>query len=332
MKAIVTGAAGFIGYHLSRRLLREGMDVIGIDSLTDYYDVELKKHRVRSLTGGSGGSGSHGSSGSGRAAFTFVEQCLTEELEHTVTEGTDYLFHLAGQPGVRSCWGDSFGEYTRCNITATQRLLETIKNRDIPLKRAVYASTSSIYGDGMEGAAAENHLPNPMSPYAVTKLAGEHLFRLYGGSFGIPSLTVRYFSVYGPGQRPDMAFDRLCRSLRFGEPFTLYGGGAQSRDFTYVEDIVEGTLLAARNGAPGEIYNLGSGRGVTMNQAVSVLERLAGTKLHAGHEPLQAGEMRHTLADISKARLALGYAPSTTLEEGLALQWEAFCRLHRYAG
>jgi nucleoside-diphosphate-sugar epimerase len=318
MKAIVTGAAGFIGSRLCRRLLHEGMTVTGVDSWTDYYDPLLKKRRIRELAA--------------RPGFTFIEQCLTEELSGQALDGTEYLFHLAGQPGVRSCWGESFGEYTRCNITATQRLLETIASRSLPLKKAVYASTSSVYGDYVGGPVGEEALPAPMSPYAVTKLAGEHLFRLYGGQFGIPSVILRYFSVYGPDQRPDMAFQKLCASLHSGDSFTLFGGGEQSRDFTFVDDIVEGTLLAALWGRNGEIYNLGSGRGITMKRAAACLEELTGRKLNMRiEEPLQAGEMKHTLADIAKAGRELGYKPQTTLEEGLARQWEAYRLMHEYA-
>lgn len=312
MKAIVTGAAGFIGYHLSLKLLQEHISVIGVDVLTDYYDPGLKRSHIWELSKDKG--------------FTFVERDLSKGLDEAQLEGVDYVFHLAGQPGVRSCWGDSFSEYTSHNVNATQRLLESIVRSGRRTPKFIYASTSSVYGDQQAEAVNEETLPAPMSPYAVTKLAGEHLVRLYGKEYGLESVILRYFSVYGPDQRPDMAFSKLCRALYEGAEFTLYGNGEQSRDFTYVGDIVQGTLLAAKRGVPGQIYNLGCGRGVTMKDAVANLERLAGRSLAARMEPLQPGEMKQTLADISKAVRELGYKPNTQLEEGLALQWEAYVK------
>ena len=229
MKAVVTGAAGFIGSHLSERLLADGHDVVGIDCFTDYYRRARKEQNLEVAR-------SHRN-------FSFEELDLVDADLTAALEGADVVYHLAGQPGVRPSWGHQFDRYVRDNIIATQRLLEHLKESS--LKRLVFAGSSSVYGDAEAFPTRESALPRPVSPYGVTKLAAEHLANLYTRNFGIPAVSVRYFTVYGPRQRPDMAFARFMRALADGEPIEVYGDGEQTREFTYVSDAVEGTVKAA---------------------------------------------------------------------------------------
>lgn len=306
MYALVTGAAGFIGSHLTERLLDEGWRVLGVDAFLDYYPRQLKeKNLERALK---------------HRAFRFVEADLVEADAERLLEGVDVVFHLAAQAGVRPSWGGSFRLYTANNIEATQRLLEAAARRPQALKAFVFASSSSVYGDSDRLPLREEGPTRPISPYGVTKLAAEGLCGLYHKAFGVPTISLRYFTVFGPRQRPDMAFHRFIRAVLEQKPLRIFGDGRQTRDFTYVADAVDATLAAAERGRAGAVYNIGGGARVTLEEVLEVLARLAGGLPEVLHEGAQPGEMRHTEADISLARRELGYEPAFGLEEGLARQ------------
>ena len=306
MKAVVTGAAGFIGSHLSERLLADGHEVVGIDSFTDYYRRAQKEQNLEVAR-------SHRN-------FSFEELDLVDADLTAALDGADLVYHLAGQPGVRPSWGHQFDRYTRDNIIATQRLLEHLKGSRI--KRLVFAGSSSVYGDAEAFPTRESALPRPVSPYGVTKLAAEHLAHLYTRNFGIPAVSVRYFTVYGPRQRPDMAFARFMRALVDGEPIEVYGDGEQTREFTYVSDAVEGTVKAATADVVGMVFNLGGGSRVTLNKVLATLEDISQLELRRENLPAAPGDPRHTGASINLARERLGWEPRIALRDGLAKQWE----------
>jgi UDP-glucose 4-epimerase len=305
MKAVVTGAAGFIGSHLSERLLADGHDVVGIDCFTDYYRRARKEQNLEVAR-------SHRN-------FSFEELDLVDADLTAALEGADVVYHLAGQPGVRPSWGHQFDRYVRDNIIATQRLLEHLK--ESTLKRLVFAGSSSVYGDAEAFPTRESALPRPVSPYGVTKLAAEHLANLYTRNFGIPAVSVRYFTVYGPRQRPDMAFARFMRALADGEPIEVYGDGEQTREFTYVSDAVEGTIKAATSDVVGMVFNLGGGSRVTLNKVLSTLEEISKVEVRRQQLPAAPGDPRHTGASINLARERLGWEPRVSLRDGLTKQW-----------
>lgn len=306
MKALVTGAAGFIGSTLSTVLTDRGDEVVGIDCFTDYYDRGIKEGNLDALRS--------------RPAFRFIEGRLQDADLDRLLEGVTHVFHLAAQAGVRGSWGDQFRTYTSHNVDATQRLLEAVKGR--PIERFVYASSSSVYGDAATIPMQEMSRLQPVSPYGVTKLAAEHLCHLYFVNHGVPTVSLRYFTVYGPRQRPDMAFNRFIRAALTGEPITLFGDGGQTRDFTFVLDAVAATVAAGDRGRAGGVYNIGGGSRVTVNQVLEMIGRLTGRPLDIRRLPAEKGDMRDTFADTSLAQAELGFAPSHSLEEGL----EAECR------
>jgi len=310
MKAVVTGCAGFIGSHLSTALLDRGADVTGLDCFTDYYPRAAKEANLSPLRD--------------RRGFRFVEDRLEKMDLAPLLDGATHVFHLAAQAGVRKSWGRDFRTYTVENVDATQALLEAVKER--PLVRLVYASSSSVYGDAAEIPMREDARPQPVSPYGVTKLAAEHLCSLYHTNFGVPAVSVRYFTVYGPRQRPDMAFHRFLRAALKGDPITLYGDGTQTRDFTFVADAVAATVAAGDRGVPGGVYNIGGGSRVSMNEVLTLIERVTGRPLDVRREPPQKGDMRDTYADTSRARADLRFAPSVTLEEGLRAEKDWLAR------
>jgi UDP-glucose 4-epimerase len=316
MKAIVTGAAGFIGSHLSERLLADGHEVVGIDCFTDYYRRARKEQNLEAAR-------SHRN-------FSFEELDLVDADLTAALEGADVVYHLAGQPGVRPSWGHQFDRYTRDNIIATQRLLEHLKGSH--LKRLVFAGSSSVYGDAEAFPTRESALPRPVSPYGVTKLAAEHLAHLYTRNFGIPAVSVRYFTVYGPRQRPDMAFSRFMRALADGEAIEVFGDGEQTREFTYVSDAVEGTIKAAAADVVGMVFNLGGGSRVTVNKVLATLEEISHLEVRREDLPAAPGDPRHTGASINLARERLGWEPRVSLREGLAKQWEWFQASRRGTG
>jgi UDP-glucose 4-epimerase len=306
MKALVTGAAGFIGSQLSRQLVDSGADVVGLDCFTDYYPRALKERNVDPLRA--------------RRNFTLVEAMLQSVDFSKLLDGVTHVFHLAAQAGVRKSWGQDFAAYTSHNIEGTQRLLEAVKDR--PIARLVYASSSSVYGDAATIPMREDGTPHPVSPYGVTKLAAEHLCGLYHASYGVPAVSLRYFTVYGPGQRPDMGFHRFLRAAHLGDTITIYGDGEQTRDFTFVSDAVAATLAAGERGQPGGVYNIGGGSRVSINQVLAMIERVTGRSLRVRREADQRGDMRDTFADTSRAKADLGFAPSKALESGLAAESE----------
>lgn len=307
-KALVTGAAGFIGSHLVERLLAEGRDVVGIDPVPAAVYPRGPENLRHALED---------------PAFRLVQEDILEADLAPLLDGATEVYHLAARPGVRKSWGAAFHDYTRNNVDATQRLLEAARSHGA-LERFVLASTSSVYGEGT-GPLRESGPTRPVSPYGITKLAAEHLARLYHRQFGVPVVIVRYFSVYGPRQRPDMAFRIFIDQALHGRPVTVFGNGILKRDFTFVDDVVEATWLAARRGQPGETYNVGGGSSISVMEAVSVLAALLGRRLHV---ELQAqvppGDMAETRADIEKARRQLGYRPRTDLWHGLKrqLDWQ----------
>jgi UDP-glucuronate 4-epimerase len=283
---LVTGAAGFIGSHLTEALLARGDDVVAVDSFTDYYDPSLKEENAR--------------------AFEVSRLDVAEDV--LPLEGIDGVFHLAAQPGVRASF-EQLDVYLRRNVLATQRVLD---QSDV---RVVYASSSSVYGDAEAYPTPESTRPNPLSPYGVTKLACEQLARAYGAD----AVGLRYFTVYGPRQRPDMAFARLVGAALDGSEFELYGDA--SRSFTYVEDAVAATIAAMEGGTSGAIYNVGGGDEATMREAIGVLERVSGRRLDVRAEPAARGDAKRTAADVSLIARELGWKPTTLLEDGLAAQW-----------
>ncbi len=313
MRYLVTGAAGFIGSRLCLRLLEEGGKVLGVDSLSDYYPRWIKEANLRRL--------------SGNRLFTFCSQDILSLDLDSLMEGVDIVFHLAAQPGVRASWGKHFSVYVRNNIESTQRLLESAK--DTTVKKFVYASSSSVYGLCPDLPMRETSLPLPHSPYGVTKLAAEQLCSLYFRNHGVPCVSLRYFTVYGPGQRPDMAFHRFFKSILAGKEILIFGDGKQTRDFTFVDDVVEASLAAARTGKEGEAYNIGGGSRTTLSGIIPLLESTCGAKVHTAHGGEQKGDVRHTLADISKAKEELRYAPETALEDGLREEWNWIRSLYR---
>ena len=296
-KALVTGCAGFIGSHLVDKLLELGYEVIGIDCFTDYYPGELKGKNV--------------SNALNHKNFKFVKEDILEMEEFPEV---DYVFHLAAQAGVRASWGKSFEIYSRNNIEATQRLLEFYKNRE--LKKFVYASSSSVYGDA-ELPMKEDSILKPVSPYGVTKLAGENLCYLYWKNYNVPTVSLRYFTVYGPRQRPDMAIHKFVKAILNDEEITVYGDGKQTRDFTYVDDAVEATILAAEDTIMGEVFNVGGGSRISVNELIEQIEIIVKheTKLKYGEK--QRGDVGDTLADTSKAGKLLGWKPMTNIDKGL---------------
>lgn len=303
--ALVTGSAGFIGSHLTDRLLADGVQVTGVDAFTDYYDPALKRRNLESARR--------------QAGFTLLELDLSS-ADLAALPAVDVVFHQAAQPGVRASWGREFATYTQQNVLVTQRLLERYK--DTPLERFVYASSSSIYGDAESYPTAESVLPRPFSPYGVTKLAGEHLTMLYGRNFGLPVTALRYFTVYGPRQRPDMAFHRFCRAMLEGEPITVYGDGRQSRDFTYVSDAIEANVRAWKQAAPQSVYNIGGGSQVEVVEVIALLEASLGLKAQVKFEPRPPGDPLRTRADATRLATDLGYRTTVPIHEGLASEAE----------
>ena len=306
MRVLVTGAAGFVGSHLSAALLEAGAEVIGVDMFTDYYERSRKEANLAELRG--------------RPGFTLVEADLAETDLDLLMTGVEQVFHLAGQPGVRASWGLDFPVYVRQNVTVTQRVLEACRRLD--RVKVVYASSSSVYGDAEAYPTAESLRPQPVSPYGVTKLAGEHLCEVYRRSFGLSVVSLRLFTVYGPRQRPDMAFSRLVRAAVRGEPFEVYGDGRQTRDFTFVDDVVRAMRDAAESRWSG-VANVGGGSRTSLNEVLSIVGELCGD-LRLVYRQAARGDVRDTAADTSVAAAAFGYRAQTSLPAGLAamVAWE----------
>ncbi len=303
MRCLVTGAAGFIGSHLCERLVQEGHEVLGVDAFIPYYDPAIKKRNLAELLN--------------HPRFRFYDLDLrTADLNHLVSS-VEYIFHLAAMPGLVQAWQDFEGYWT-CNVLATHRLLEAIRTAASRLRRFLYISTSSVYG---RYASGDESLPlKPISPYGVTKLAAEHLCRAHAEAYGLPLVVLRYFSVYGPRQRPDMAYHRFIEALLRDEPVIIYGDGLQVRGNTYISDCVEATLRTM-DACPGETYNVGGGEAATVWDIVRKLETITGRRARIRQEAARPGDQRYTFADTTKLRLHFSWQPQVGLDEGLRRQW-----------
>jgi UDP-glucose 4-epimerase len=303
---LVTGAAGFIGSHVAERLLARGDRVTALDSFHPYYARETKERNAAGIRRD--------------PSARFLEADLAKDALDEAMDGVDAVVHLAAQPGVRGSFGDEFGSYLDANVLATQRLLEAARGRR--LSAFVYGSSASVYGDGVVDAVSEEALPAPHSPYGVTKLAGEHLALLYARVHGVPATALRYFSVYGPRERPDKAIQRFLVAAREGGSIRVLGDGSQRRDFTYVGDAVDATLAALDRPPVGRAVNVARGETVALSDVVETVRRVTGAALPVTREPTQAGDVRTTSAEISLARRLLRYDPKVSLEEGVRRQWE----------
>lgn len=308
MKVVVTGAAGFIGSHLTESLLADGHEVVGVDAFVDYYPRAAKEANLRQA---------------GEAFpthLTFLEGRLQDLDLAPLLEGAGQVFHLAAQAGVRASWGKDFALYTDHNLLATQRLLEAAVAAGVP--RVVYASSSSVYGDARTLPLQEDAPCRPLSPYGVTKLAAENLALLYERNYGLPVVSLRYFTVYGPRQRPDMAFHRFLKAALDGAAIQVFGDGRQTRDFTFVDDIVRATRAAADQGRPGCVYNVGGGERIALNDVIDLIRNLTGRPLEVLRQSAQKGDMRDTLADTSAAQRDLAFRSTVSLRQGLAREWD----------
>jgi nucleoside-diphosphate-sugar epimerase len=305
LRYLVTGTAGFVGSHLTERLLAQGGEVIGVDAFLDNYSRERKLSQIDAVLE--------------QPSFRLVEGLLQEMDLVELLEGVDQVFHLAAVPGVRPSWGKAFQDYADNNLLATQRLLEAC--REAGVQRLVYASSSSVYGDTAQLPMHEDALTLPFSPYGVTKLAAEHMVRLYYRNFDLETVSLRYFTVYGSRQRPDMAIQRFLLAAAEGGTVTVFGDGEHSRDFTHVADIVDATIRAAARGTPGRVYNVGGGSRVTVNELLALIEQVTGRRLSVERTPAKPGDVRATLADCSNAKQDLGFTPRVSLKEGLEQQW-----------
>jgi UDP-glucose 4-epimerase len=298
---LVTGVAGFIGSGLAQALLLRGHRVVGIDMLDGNYDARIKEWNLKGMEG--------------RKGFRWIRGDLLEQDLGALLEGVDVVFHLAARPGVRDSWGDAYNTYNRQNVLATQRLLEACGAK--PPKRFVYASSSSVYGEMPGRPVREEDSTRPISPYGVTKLAAEHLVFAYQRTRDLPAVSLRYFTVYGPRQRPDMAFHRFLRAILTGGELVIFGDGSQTRDVTFVEEVVAANLAAMERGSPGSIYNIGGGHRVGINDALKVMEDVTGRKAKVRFQKRPAGDPINTGANITKAKKELGFKPATSLEEGI---------------
>jgi nucleoside-diphosphate-sugar epimerase len=312
VKALVTGAAGFIGSHLADRLVQQGAEVIGLDCFADFYPRARKEWNLAPLRR------------TGR--FRLVESTIGDARLEGLLDGVTHVFHLAAQAGVRNSWGGDFRVYTLNNVEATQILLEACIGR--PIERVVYASSSSVYGDAVRLPMREDALPQPVSPYGVTKLAAEQLCHLYHVNHGVPAVSLRYFTVYGPRQRPDMGFSLFFDAALDGRPVAQFGDGRQTRDFTFVADAVAATVSAATRGKPGGVYNIGGGSRVALLDVFELIRRVTGRPLRVDRREAQRGDMRDTYADTTRARADLAFIPTVTLEEGLRAQYDWMTAAH----
>ncbi len=304
-KSIVTGAAGFVGSHLADRLLAMGHEVVGVDSFTDSYARHLKERNL--------------SAAKGHGRFQLIDGDLLDIELDALLVSADHVFHLAGQAGVRPSWGSQFAVYLRNNIAATQRLLEAAKQAQ--LQTFVFASSSSIYGNAKRLPVTEETLPQPISPYGVTKLAAEHLCSLYHHVYRVPAVSLRYFTAYGPRQRPEMAIQRFLSASMNGDQVTVFGDGTQTRDFTFVGDIVEANVRALEAPSDERIFNVCGGSRVSVNDLIELVGEATGKPLAVQYEPAAKGDALHTLGDNSLVQQHLGFSPNTSLADGVAAQW-----------
>ena len=314
MKALITGVAGFIGSNLAEQLLEKGYKVVGVDCFTDYYSRDLKEKNLSFFK-------EHNN-------FEFIEANILDLDLKKLLSDIDYVFHQAAQAGVRSSWGKEFDIYTDCNIRSTQRLLESAKESDI--KKFVYASSSSVYGDTGNLPMKETNRLQPVSPYGVSKLAAENLCYLYWKNFEVPTISLRYFTVFGERHRPDMAFHIFIKEILTDGKITIFGDGKQSRNFTYVGDVVQANILAAESDVEGEIFNVGGGGDrVELNTTIEIMEDIIGKEVEKEYQAVAKGDVRHTEADETKIREMLGYQPQVGLREGLEREVEWLKQIYK---
>lgn len=306
MKTLITGCAGFIGSHLTERLLKNGIEVVGIDCFSDYYDRKIKEENL--------------SVSLNNDKFTFIEKNLLEMDEYP---DVDFVYHMAAQAGVRDSWGDNFSSYTSNNIEVTWRLLEYYK--ELNIKKFVYSSSSSVYGD-VELPMNEKSQLKPVSPYGVTKLAGENLCYLYWKNYSIPTISLRYFTVYGPRQRPDMAINKFFTSILNGNEIIVYGDGEQIRDFTFIDDAVNAILMAAESGVVGDVFNVGGGSSISVNKLINEIEEITGKKARVKYIEKQKGDVKNTEASLEKIETILRWKPKISIRTGL----EKYMNGHKY--
>ena len=307
-QVVITGVAGFIGSTLAEKLLHDGHNVRGIDSFTNYYPARMKEKNIENCLK--------------HTNFSLIRQDLESSLDlSTIFKNAEYIFHLAAQPGVRASWGKEFVIYVKNNISVTQKILESLKN-NTTLKKFVLASSSSVYGNQSSIMNEETSLTRPVSPYGVTKLAAENLANLYFKNYKIPTVSLRYFTVYGPKQRPDMAFTRFFNSIIKDKKLSIFGNGEQTRDFTYVDDIVKATINAATSDSVGEILNVGGGSVFSLSQIIEFMKEITEKEFEIDFNAEQKGDVKHTSADISKAKKLINYKSNTDIKYGLTQQYE----------
>ena len=307
-QVVITGVAGFIGSTLAEKLLHDGHNVRGIDSFTNYYPPRMKEKNIENCLK--------------HTNFSLIRQDLESSLDlSTIFKNAEYIFHLAAQPGVRASWGKEFAIYVKNNISVTQKILESLKN-NTTLKKFVLASSSSVYGNQSNIMNEETSLTRPVSPYGVTKLAAENLVNLYFKNYKIPTVSLRYFTVYGPKQRPDMAFTRFFNSIIKDKKLSIFGNGEQTRDFTYVDDIVKATINAATSDSVGEILNVGGGSVFSLSQIIEFMKEITEKEFEIDFNAEQKGDVKHTSADISKAEKLINYKSNTDIKYGLTQQYE----------
>ncbi|MCZ6469439.1 MAG: NAD-dependent epimerase/dehydratase family protein [Candidatus Dadabacteria bacterium] len=306
MRVLVTGVSGFIGSSLSEKLLDEGFQVIGVDSFFDYYPRKIKENNLYDLLK--------------QPDFEFVESDILGIDWDRIISQVDGVFHQAALAGVRASWGQKFDQYVQNNILGTQRLLEACKNRRV--EKFIYASSSSVYGDTDELPIHENSTTNPVSPYGVSKLAAEHLASLYFKSYGVPTVSLRYFTVYGPRQRPDMAFHKFITAVINGDKIEVYGTGEQTRDFTFIDDVVQANIQAFRNARAGEVYNIGGGSRIKLIDTIRIIEEITGREANLVYTEPQRGDAKHTFSDVTKAKADFDYSPQVDVKSGLEKHYE----------
>jgi len=306
MRVLVTGVSGFIGSSLSEKLLDEGFQVIGVDSFFDYYPRKIKENNLCHLLN--------------HPDFEFIEADILYIDWNEIISRAEGVFHQAAIAGVRASWGQKFDQYVQNNILGTQRLLEACKNKR--LEKFIYASSSSVYGDTDELPIRESSPTNPISPYGVSKLAAEHLASLYYKGYGVPTVSLRYFTVYGPRQRPDMAFHKFIKAIMNGDQIEVYGTGEQTRDFTFIDDAVQANIQAFKSGKPGEVYNVGGGSRIKLIDAIRIIEEITGKDANLVYTESQRGDAKHTFSDVTKAKTDFDYAPLVDVRSGLEKHYE----------
>ena len=306
MKILITGAAGFIGSHLAETLLAQGHQVIGIDNFLDYYPRWMKEKNLEGVRT--------------KPGFEFIEADLLETDLVGLVKPLEGVIHLAAQAGVRASWGENFRTYSDNNVLATQTIIGGLPGggrKEISLRLLLV-----VYGDTEDLPMREESVLRPVSPYGVSKAAGEYLAYLYHKNFGVPTVSLRFFTVYGPRQRPDMAFHRFFKAAMSGKPLMVWGDGEQSRDFTFIGDIVQGCCRALEAGRPGNVYNIGGGSRRTLNEVLEAMRRITGLPVTVDYQPVQKGDVRHTSASLEKIKTELGYDPQVSMMEGLEREWE----------